>query len=136
MSWEAISTIAESIGAIAVVASLLFVGWQLIQNTEAVKTSNAQSRVEMYFNIVSHISGTRDVAKIYHQGLFYPDDLDDLDHVRFVGLLSGLFRYYETSYIQFRNGKLEPEFWDTLEIQLASVAATPGFEKWWSLREN
>ena len=136
MNWQAISTIAESVGAIAVVASLVFVGYQLIQNTEAVKTSNAQAHVETYFDIVSHLTGTRELGKLWTTGLFEPEELDEIDRARFIGILSGLFRYYETSYFQFRSGKLEKELWDTLELQMSSVASTPGFALWWSIREE
>ena len=39
MNWEAIATVAEVIGAIGVVASLLYVGVQIRQNSETTKAA-------------------------------------------------------------------------------------------------
>jgi hypothetical protein len=39
VEWEVIGAVGEIVGAAAVVASLIFVGWQLLQNTDALRTS-------------------------------------------------------------------------------------------------
>ena len=136
MNWEAISAVSEIVGAIAVVASLIFVGWQLLQNTEAIKTSTSQSHVDSFMNIAVTVSEGREFANLYRTGIYNPEDLDDVDRVRFIAFMSGIFRYYEASYIQYKKGNLDKELWESLEIQLSEIASTRGFEFWWAVREK
>ncbi|MFP6780387.1 MAG: hypothetical protein VCB59_01710 [Gammaproteobacteria bacterium] len=46
MSWEAISGIAETVGAFGVIVSLIYVGVQIRQNTIASRVSNYQQWVD------------------------------------------------------------------------------------------
>jgi len=136
INWEAVSAIAELLGVVLVVASLVFVGWQLLQNTQAIKTSTSQSHVDTFMTIAVKVSEEREFATVFHTGAFNPEDLDDIDRVRFIGFMSAIFRYYEVSYIQYKKGNLDREFWESLEIQLSEVTATRGFEFWWAVREQ
>ena len=136
MNWDAIGAIGEIVGAFAVVVSLLFVGWQLYQNTDALKTSTSQSHLDSFFAIASTVFKDPEFAELYNKGLFEPETLSDVDRIRFYGFCTSTFRYYETSYIQFRKGKLDAELWDTLETQLASISSTRGVQQWWKTRAN
>ena len=84
----------------------------------------------------SRITESRDFASMYYTGLFEPEELDQIDWVRFRTFVTSAFRYYETSYIQYRNGDLDDELWETLAHQLSAATETPGFRKWWKDREN
>ena len=50
--------------------------------------------------------------------------------------ISAVFRYYETSYLQHRKGKLDQELWDNVETQLRDMATAPGVGSWWEMRRH
>jgi hypothetical protein len=56
--------------------------------------------------------------------------------VRFVAYTSALFRFYETSRVQWLNGLLDEEHWQTIEEQIRSAAAQPGVQAWWNQRSQ
>lgn len=137
LNWEAIGAVGEIVGAAAVVGSLAFVGWQLLQNTDAIRTSTSQSHVEMYLQFVRSITDQPDVARIWMTGIESGmAEFDDIERVQFISFLSGLFRYYEVSFIQHSKGKLDLELWQNVETQLTKLVVSAGFHEWWLLRRE
>jgi hypothetical protein len=47
MNWEAVGSIAELVGAIAIVTSLVFVGLQLRRNTTALRLSSTNTVIKI-----------------------------------------------------------------------------------------
>ena len=136
MNWEAIGAIGEIAAAAAVVASLVFVGWQMLQNTDALRTSTSQSHAELYSSLATLISENGEIATIYLAGISDLSDLNDVDRVRFISLMSAIFRFYETSYVQHSRHKLDQELWDNIEKQLRDMVAAPGVRSWWEMRRH
>ena len=64
MNWEAISGIAETIGALGVIISLLYVGVQIRQNTVAARASNYQQWVDTQVNVNRALSDDPEVASL------------------------------------------------------------------------
>ena len=63
MNWDAISTIAEVIAAVGVIASLLFVAYELRRNTGEVRRTNWESTVDR-FNTLWSRTGGDDLADV------------------------------------------------------------------------
>lgn len=137
LNWEAIGAVGEIVGAAAVVGSLVFVGWQLLQNTGAIRTSTSQSHVEMYLQFIRSITDQPEIARIWMTGIESGmTELDEIEKVQFISFLSGLFRYYEVSFIQHSKGKLDLELWQNVEAQLTKLVVCAGFYEWWLLRRD
>jgi hypothetical protein len=136
MSLEQWSYLAQIIGAIAVVASLVFVGVQLRQNTKAILTQTSQTHSALYHSIIAGLSENGEVARIWRVGLADMDSLAPDERVRFMAFVSTLFRYYEASHVQSLRGLLDAEHWRTIEQQVTDLAAQPGIQAWWQLRQH
>ncbi|MGQ0559340.1 MAG: hypothetical protein ACT4OE_07120 [Sphingosinicella sp.] len=136
MTLEQASLLAQIVSAIAVIASLIFVGVQLRQNTRAVRASTSQAHSAVYHAIVATIIEQPDFARIVRQTLVAPQSCDEDDWVRFVAWASALFRFYESSRVQWLRGQLDDEHWQTIERQIRSLAAQPGIQAWWNLRRD
>jgi hypothetical protein len=134
MSLEQISLIAQIASAVAVIASLIFVGWQVKQATQAVRNSSSQAHSANYTEIVKCLIGNGDFARIWLCALLDPDAPSDVDWVRFVGYASTLFRFYESSRVQWLHGQLDEEHWQTIERQVRTLTTQPGIQAWWRLR--
>ncbi len=136
MNWEAIGAIGEIMAAAGVIGSLIFVGWQMLQNTNALHTATSHSHMEIYTSLSMSIAENRELATLWSSGLADFSSLDDVDRVRFLAVASSAFRYYETSYVQHSKGNLDDELWNNIEKQLRDMTATPGVVSWWELRRH
>jgi hypothetical protein len=130
------SYLSQIIGAIAVVASLIFVGVQLRQNTKAVRTATSQTHSAMYHAINTSVIEDSDFARIWRTGLLNPDALNPDERVRFIAFLSSIFRFYESSRVQFLRGQLDAEHWHTIERQASDYMTMPGVQSWWAYRRT
>ena len=136
MNWEAVGAIGEILGAAGVIGSLVFVGWQLLQNTHALRTATSHSHMEIYTSLSVRIAENRELATLWSLGLTDLSSLDDVDRIRFISFASSAFRYYETSYVQHSKGNLDDELWYNVEKQLRDMTTAPGIRSWWELRRH
>lgn len=134
MSLEQISSLAQIMSAIAVIASLIFVGVQLKQATAAIRASSSQAHSGLYTDLVRSIIDNADFARTWSIGLSDPKALEEPEWVRFVAYASALFRLYESSRVQWLNGRLDDEHWHTIERQAADFGRLPGLRSAWQLR--
>ena len=134
MTLEQLSFVAQIVSAIAVIASLIFVGFQLTKTTAAIRATSSQAHSGLYTDLVQSIIDNADFARLWSMGLTAPDQLKEEEWVRFVAYASALFRLYESSRVQWLNGRLDEEHWHTIERQAADFGHLPGLRAAWKLR--
>ena len=134
MSLEQASLIAQIASAIAVIASLVFVGFQLRSAAAAIRASSSQAHSSSYTQLVQSIIDHEDFARIWSSGLTDPNRLTEAEWVRFVAYASALFRLYESSCVQWQHGRLDDEHWHTVERQAISFSQLPGLQAAWRVR--
>ena len=69
INWDAVAALSEALGVIVVVASLIFVGVQMRQNTLAIKLTAAQAVSERNTNWARLIPENEHLAEILWEGL-------------------------------------------------------------------
>ena len=134
MTLEQASFVAQIASAIAVIASLIFVGFQLKHATAAIRGSSSQAHSGLYTALVQSIIDNADFARIWSIGLTQPKELAKDEWVRFVAYASALFRLYESSRVQWQHGRLDNEHWHTIEKQAMTFGHLPGLRAAWKLR--
>jgi hypothetical protein len=134
MTLEQASLIAQIVSAIAVIASLIFVGFQLKSATAAIRGSSSQAHSGLYSDLVGSIIDNGDFARIWLRGLTDPKALTEEEWVRYVAYASALFRLYESSRVQWQHGRLDDEHWYTVERQANSFRHLAGMESAWKIR--
>ena len=132
MNWEAIGSIAESLGAIGVIVSLVYLAIQVRSNTAAIRAGTTQDVTNRASEISQSISLDPSATEILYVGLRDPDALSDEQQRRFGGMLLAIFRAYENVEYQFRRGFLDGGEWSGLSNNLRSIAIQPGFVIWWT----
>jgi len=135
MNWEAVGAIGETIGALAVVISLLYVARQLkIQNKESKIAS--QHDVTVAFRDAVSVVKDRDVADLIVRGRDGVEQLTDSERVQLLGLHQMLFRVYEEAHYQFQEGRLEQSMWEGMAAQFRDYVAAKEIQNSWSLRKH
>lgn len=134
MTLEQLSFVAQIVSAIAVIGSLTFFAIQLRRATSAIRATSSQAHSALYLQIVQSIAEHRDFARVWWIGLSDPKALAQEEWVQFVAFASSIFRFYESTRVQWLNGRLEEEHWHTIEHQAADFRHLPGMQAAWELR--
>jgi len=87
MSFEQISYLAQIVASVAVVASLIFVGLQIKQNTAALQRNEHNSTMAQWTVIRKAIVKHRDIAELMTAGLHGERALDAADQLRLEQML-------------------------------------------------
>lgn len=108
---RALSRWTEAIGVVGVVASLIFVGIEIRQNTRAVRGATYQSLAESSMTLLFRIADSPEVgAQISSWGR--GEELDAEVTARVEALVMAYLRHLENAYYQMEEGTLDPEFLD------------------------
>ena len=136
MTLSDLSNLGTFISALAVVASLIFVGVQLRQNTKAVRAAASQAHTSHWQAMLTPVIEHEDVADIYRRGLSDMESLTDNECVRFIILIGAMFRFTESARLQWLHGQLEDSHWVNMERNVTALAGQPGFKGYWALRRD
>jgi hypothetical protein len=136
MTLEQLALLAQIISAVAVIASLVFVGYQLRQGAKAARASSSMAHSATYHAIINVIMEDGEFARIWRTTVEDPGGASEDEWVRFVAYVSALFRFYESSRVLWLHGQLDKEHWQNIEQQVINLGAQPGIRAWWKLRRH
>ncbi len=99
-----LGSLGEFISAIAVVASLIYVGVQLRQNTAAIKITTSQAFTDTWNGYVSTLNLASGLAEVFFRGLKGTSQLNKGEIAQFYAFLSQAFTTYQSFFIQRQKG--------------------------------
>ena len=131
MNWDAIGSIGEIVGAIAVVVSLIYLAVQVRQNTKIVAAntfqavSSSASYTSMEIAQSPHLS--RLVLKLFGEN----GDLSPEESMQAQLVFRAIFRNYENYFYQYSRGYFEEEVWDGYMRTMSEQLSIPFGQTWW-----
>ena len=131
MNWEAIGALAELLGAIGVIATLIYLASQIRQNTKSIQAAAFQETMRDMTSLADMGAQNPELVSAYFAGL---DDLESLDREvrqRFGSFMLAFFRRVENLVYQTEQGMLDPESWEGLREALRRIFSHPGAVDWW-----
>jgi len=134
MTLAEISQISQTVGSAAVVASLIFVGVQLRQNTKATQASSHHAVSEALNRINLLWARNGDLARIWLLGMQDRGTLTPEERWRFDSTLRAYLHVCETMYMQAALGAGDSGIVIAEENGIKSVFSSAGVKEWW--REN
>lgn len=137
MNWEAIGTLAEVVGAAAVVVSLVYLAVQIRQNTRHVEEQGRAQRFsalgvlfDNWRNFRTNIIADSRAANIWRRGNEDPNQLDADERVVFDLLMVDLMWGFAANWMVGVDEGLGSYLRDDIADNLL-IYATPGFRIWW-----
>lgn len=138
MNWDAIGAIAESIGALGVVISLVYLALQIRQsgssveqNTVALRSSTYQSIVDAVANYNSFILQNERLAELTWKGRTEFNSLSEDERRLFQVYLANIFHCFSAAQYHFESGLLPKEEWYGFRNILAATFQSPGVNAAW-----
>ncbi len=105
-----LGAIGEFIGAIAVVVTLIYLAFQMRQNTNALKLNTAGSVTEELQEMFALLASNQELAEIFVTAS-QESSLQGAERVRFNTFTHNLVRVYENAFLQWRAGVIDPAHW-------------------------
>ena len=135
MNWDAIGAIGEIVGAIAVVASLVYLAIQI-------RGQNRESRLAAMHEIAvayreSNIPfADANLADILTRAHNDTTQLTEAEILQLIVSVQGVFHVWEEAYYQHIAGRLDEHLWAAIVREYSSYLSAAGFDFVWQLRKT
>jgi hypothetical protein len=135
MSLEQIYYLSQTAAAVAVVASLLFVGFQIRHGTRATRAQIHQNIAAGWFSVGPLIA---DNSRVFAAGLQADEAkfaaFSDADKLAFLSVAFAYFKHYENMFLQHQEGFVSSEDWNAWATHMFMYWRMPGVQMWWRMR--
>lgn len=136
MNWQAISAVAETVAAIGVIFSLLYVGVQVRQSTRQMRLDTLRSVVSELGRVHDSLALHGDLGEIALRGFQDYESLTTVERVRFSGYLAHMFKLFEQLYVLHEAAAIEDEDWTGFANAIADLGSYPGVQTWLGTRSH
>lgn len=131
---QALANLGEIVGAVAVIASLLYLAAQVRQGTRAQRTENYARALERVSAMQSVLSQDGDISRIFAKGVQDPSKLTALERIRFTWSLYEAFDAFEFMFHTYNTDQIPDEVWKRWSSTVAWWLCFPGVQAWWTNR--
>ena len=129
------ANIGEMIGAAGVIASLVFVGWQIRTSTKTTRLHMHEQVTQTFMSLLNSVmldpeafsAGLRSTSSDF-------ESLNEKQTMFFFAAMIGMFKHFEMMHVQYRQGVMDQETWDAWSEHVRMYFHQPGAQAWWSLR--
>ncbi len=115
---EELGAIGELVGGVAVVASLVFVGFQVRQNTSMVKLSAMQSIVRGGVEHNNRIADSERLADLLVRAVEDARSVTKVDRLRLRSHVMTLYHHLDAAFHMHRSGLLDAETWSKFAYEV------------------
>jgi len=137
MTLQDLANYGEILGAGGVIASLVFVGYQIRANTKAARLRMHEQVTQTYMSFLGSILVD---PGSFAAGFKSEDpnfaDLNDGQKGFFFATMLGFFKHFEMMYVQFSQGVMDKRTWDAWSTHIRMQFHQPGVQIWWNLRKD
>lgn len=137
MTLSDLGNLGEFIGAIGVIASLIYVGLEVRRNTNALHAQAHESVVSGYMGSIQLFTDHAETAaKAFKSSYQEFRQFSDAEKAIFFGTIYAFFKHFEQVHAQYRRGLIEQENWDAWNEHIRMQFHQPGVQWWWQLRRT
>ena len=136
MNWEAASAVAEILGLIAVVVSLLYLAFQVRQNTIQLKQDNMLKNVRGTLDTNWYYHRDPAAFEVFRKGVKSFDAMAPQDQAHFHSIVVDLAFYLQMVWSLAQHGLVDESAVKINERFLAAVLITPGGREWFDYAKS
>jgi hypothetical protein len=128
--------IAEIVGGIAVIVSLIYVGLQVNDSTSAIRSAAASDATTAMQSWYLEMGRNRQASDIWFNAMTSPEPLPAHDEFQFMMSMHTAILGMQNSYLLSKEGTLDPEFREAVTTAIVAVKDLPGMERYWKQRKG
>lgn len=130
------ASIAEIVGAFAVVISLVYVGLQVNQSVGATRSASVNDANVGLQSWYLEVGSNEQTSALFYRGLMSDVALPAEQEFQFLMIFHGVFLAFQNSYWLAEEGTLNLELLDALTAAVLGVKDTPGMRRYWRQRRS
>ncbi len=131
MNWEAIGAVAEAVGAVGVIASLLYLAMQVRASTRASAVESKLASTRFYTDFLGTLIQSPELNELFLRGRKDLGSLTPPEYIRFSSLSFQSFAFFSAGYFQFSRGtRSEPDWYENRAI-IQFWLRGAGCRDWW-----
>jgi hypothetical protein len=127
----------QLVGTLGVIASLIFVGLQVRENTKATRVQVQENMTSGYISVAQVLI---DHAEVVTRGIAATREsfaaFSDADKLIYFGLIFSIFEHFENIDSQRDRGFIDNESWTAWSDHVPMYFNQPGAKMWWELRRG
>ena len=131
-----LASIAEVIGAVAIVISLIYVGVQVTDSTQAVRSASANETSAALSSSYIQLGTNQQASQVFRAGVSSPESLSQDELFQYIMQLHGLFFEYQAAYYLAQEGTLDVDLQEAMSNTILGVRDQPGFQLYWGQRRE
>jgi hypothetical protein len=139
LSWQDLGDIGEMVSAIAVVISLVYLAFQIRQNTNQIEQNTKTARATAFDSSISHAMVARqaifeneDIARIWHKGSQDPETLSEEELLRYRLVIHNVLWSIWNIQSQAQVAQLSSETWQAQLAILRRLFLSKGVQWFWA----
>ena len=131
-----LASIAEIIGAFAVVISLIYIGVQVNDSAGAVRSASANDANVALQSWYLQIGSDQQTSELFYEALTSEEALSNQEEFQFLMMLHGVFLAFQNSYLLAEEGTIDVELREALTSAILGVKELPGMRRYWRQRRS
>ena len=135
MDWIALGAIAEIVGAIAVVLTLIYLAYQVRNNTRMAQRASTAEAVSAIMAFNDSLVDNPKVGELFQRGVNLGlENLTDEERVPFTIVMFNLLKTCEHLHYQHAVGAMDPDVWEGWDHMIRGYLTAPGSQEWYQER--
>jgi hypothetical protein len=130
------ASIAEIVGGIAVIVSLIYVGLQVNDSTSAIRSSAASDATKTMQSWYLEMGRNRQASDIWYNAMTSAEPLPARDEFQFMMSMHTAILGMQNSYLLSKEGTLDEEFREAVTTAIVAVKDMPGMARYWKQRKG
>lgn len=134
MNWDALAAIGEMLGALGVIASLVYLAMQVRASTSHSRRAAAQSVQTKIHTLLEALATNPALADTYVRSSKGLAALSTSEAMQVSATYLALIRAYEELLHYHQSGVVDEWAWTSVRAMVRSTVSTAGFADWWAAR--
>ena len=131
ISIDALVSVAEIVGGVAVIASLIFVARQMRESNESSREANYNQVMQHNKDMGRLIGSDVEMASLYRRGCANFIVLSSDERLQFGSLMMAMFCDFNQQHTLYNQRRLDQQFWNAIEYNMKYYLDRRGVRDWW-----
>ena len=136
MNLQDLASVAEIVGGVAVVVSLIYVGLQVNDSTSAIRSAAASDATTAMQSWYLEMGRNRQASDAWFNAMTSPEPLPAHDEFQFLMSMHTAILGMQNSYLLSKEGTLDEEFREAVTTAIIAVKDLPGMDRYWRQRRG
>ena len=136
MTLEELAFVAEIVGTLAVVASLIYVSIQVKDGARAARSAAVTDATAAVQSIYQELGANSQMSVLFFKGLTDPNSLTRHEQFQYLMLMHSFFLAFQRNFLLSREGTLNVELRDSIGTAIHTINHLPGCRFYWRQRKS